>query len=69
MMMAKPIVAIMDPCQLSDEIVQINAGIHIRNEDVQGLVNFIIQAQNNPIIAQKMSCNARRLYECKYSKL
>ncbi|MGI6689993.1 MAG: glycosyltransferase family 4 protein [Christensenellales bacterium] len=68
MMMGKPNVAIMDSCQLSNEIVQEQAGVHIKNGDAQSLVNFLIKAKAEPNLTKKMGLNARKLYETKYSK-
>lgn len=68
MMAAKPIITVMDPTDISEDIERENAGFAVKCGDAQALAAAITRLADNRAEAEKMGENARKLFLSKYEK-
>lgn len=67
MMMGKPILAIMEPCDITRDIEQYGCGRVIANGDAEGLAEAIRCLAADPAACREMGKESRRAYEEKYT--
>ena len=67
MMMGKPIISIMDDCDINRDIEAYNCGFAIKNNDPRALVSAIQKIARNPELQKEMGEGSRRVFEEKYT--
>jgi glycosyltransferase involved in cell wall biosynthesis len=67
MMMGKPIISIMDDCDINKDIVQYNCGYTIKNGDHENLVKSICELSENSEKAKLMGQGSRKVFDEKYT--
>jgi len=69
MMAGKPIISIMDKnSDISQEIINNEAGFAIEIDNVDGLVKAIEELRDNDVLRDYMGCNSRKLFLNRYTK-
>lgn len=67
MMMGKPVIAIMDECDITKDIAYYGCGTVIANGDAEALVRVIRQYASDPAGCKEMGQGSRRAYEENYT--